>query len=368
MMLHARFRIPHSAIRIPTMPAVHLNISEVPVIISANSPRLIRLFADYFRYYDPEIEASADGRDCLHAQDGIAPLVIELKVRRELPPREKLIPPRAELFSQTGVVRLWREQIEAQSAEATERFYFDLGVAAFRVEPRLNRAIGLIAPQALEYPHILANTYALFALLLLLRSRNLYHLHAAAVVSPQDELWLICGSQRSGKTTLTTALGIAGWRPVSDDSLLISFDGEAPRVAALKKYFHIGDELLARWRQLDGIARRHQYLDRTCVQGLEFFGTERLTEMRFREIDHIVLPEITGEKQSRVEPIPRGEALLRLAEQSMFFQLWPEHTRRQWEALTKLTATASCHRLLAGRDILDDPLRAAEITPGAAKL
>jgi hypothetical protein len=189
------------------MPAIYLNIGEVPVVISANSSRLVRLFADYFRYYDPEIEASVEG--------STAPLVIELKMRRELPLREKLIPPGAELFSETGVVRLWRERVEDRSAGTEERFYFDLGVAAFRVDPRSGRAIGIVTPQALEYPHILANTYTLFALLLLMRARGLYHLHAAAVVSPQDELWLICGSQRSGKTTLTTALGIAGWRPVA---------------------------------------------------------------------------------------------------------------------------------------------------------
>lgn len=359
------------------MPAVHLTIGEAPVIISTDSPRLIRLFADYFRYYDPEYPANfslpdASGSRVLSgnrqtevcrtlSDDGHpAPLLIELKMLRELPPREKLIPPGAELFSQTGVVGLWREKIEDQATESEERFYFDLNVAAFRVEPRRNRATGLISPQALEYPHILANTYALFALLLLLRRRNLYHLHAAAVVSPQNELWLICGSQRSGKTTLTTALGIAGWRPISDDSLLVGFDGDSPQITALKKYFHIGDELLARWRELDGAARQHQYLDRTCVQGLEFFGTKKLAGRSFRAIDRIVLPEITREGESRAKPIPRGEALLRLAEQSMFFQIWPEHTKRQWEALIRLGGEAACYRLFSGTDMLSDPKRLAQ--------
>jgi hypothetical protein len=376
------------------MPAVHLNISEVPVIISTDSPCLIKLFADYFRYYNPEIEASievvftsllrrleatktprecrANFPVCSGSSEGsleearansdnarLAPLVIELKTRRELPPREKLIPPSAELCAKTGVVSLWHERVEDQSAGLRERFYFDLGVAVFHVDPQSSRAIGLVSPQSLEYPHILANTYALFALLLLLRSRGLYHLHAAAVISPQDELCLICGSERSGKTTLTTALGIAGWRPISDDSLLIGFAGAAPRLSALKKYFHIGDELLARWRELDGAARRHRYSDRACVGGLEFFETKRLANKSFKRIDRIILPEITGEPQSRIEPIPRSQAFLKIAEQSMFFQLWPEHTKRQWEALTELAAKASCHRLLAGRDILDDPLSAA---------
>lgn len=278
-------------------------------------------------------------------------------MRDRLPPNEILIPATAELYSQTGVVTLWRD---ARSS-AGERFYFHLGVAAFRVEIGSGTATGLITPQAMEYPHILANTYALFALLLLLRSRSLYHLHAAAIVSPRDELWLICGAQRAGKTTLTTALGLAGWRPVSDDSLLVGRDGNSAWLMPLKKYFHLGDELLTHWPQLSGIRRHHQYLDRTCVGGLEFFGTRELADTKFRRIDHIVLPQIVPDFASRVDSLPPSEALLRLAEQSMFFQLWREHTAQQWRSLNELAAAATCHRLFSAADVLDDARTAARV-------
>ncbi|MEP7341063.1 MAG: hypothetical protein ABI977_25255, partial [Acidobacteriota bacterium] len=284
-------------------------------------------------------------------------LQIELKTRDELPPRETLIPPSAELFSQTGVVSLWKEE----ASPVGQRFYFHLGVAAFRVEVETGRATGLVTPRAMEYPHILANTYALFALLLLLRTRRLYHLHAAAIVSPDDELWLICGAQRAGKTTLTTALGLAGWRPVSDDSLLIGGDEDSAWLMPLKKYFHVGDELLRRWPQLEDIRRHHQYLDRTCTGGLEFFGTRELAETKFRRIDHIVLPQIVNEQVSRVEPLARSEALLRLAEQSMFFQLWRDRTAEQWQWLNELAATAACHRLFSAADVMADPAAAARL-------
>jgi hypothetical protein len=339
------------------MPALHFAICGIPIVLHAHSPRLIRLFAGYFRYYQPKIEASAEN---IESESGLKPLVIELKRRRALPPRERLIPPPAELVSQTGVVSLWREPVEDRSG-AGERFYFDLGVAAFRVEPQASRATGLVSPPALDHPHILANTYTLFALLLLLRTRGLYHLHAAALVSPDDRLWLICGAPRSGKTTLTAALGIAGWRPVSDDSLLITSAAGSARLVALKKYFHLGDELLERWPELDGIERHHQYLDRTCAGGLEFFGSVDLADTRFGKIDAVVLPEITNEEQSRLDPIPPSAALLRLAEQSMFFQLWRDHTRNQWELIGGLTGEASCYRLLAGTDILNDPHCAARL-------
>ncbi len=348
------------------MPAIHFAICGIPIVISAHSPRLVRLFADYFRYYEPEIEASAESLGSLRSGRDSNPLVIELKMRRDLPPRERLIPSKAELFSQTGVIGLWRERIEDRDGVARERFYFDLQVAAFRVDPQRGSATGLVSPQSLEYPHILANTYTLFALLLLLRSRGLYHLHAAAVVSPDGKLWLICGSRASGKTTLTTALGIAGWRPISDDSLLIGSDGDSPQMFALKKYFHLGDELLKRWRAMDGVKRHHQYLDRSCVGGLEFFGAKDLADTKFGKIDYIVLPEIGKEGKSRVAPISRSEALLKLAEQSMYFQLWREHTEDQWKLIGELAGEASCCRLLAGTDILDDPHCVAQLLGQAA--
>ncbi len=335
------------------MPAVSLTICAVPVVISARSPRLVRLFADYFRYYQPQITSEAPPVTR-------APLTIELQLRRALPPRTTLIPARAELFSQTGVVNLWRETLPGENESPRERFYFDLGVAAFRVDIATGSAIGLVTPAALKYPHILANTYALFALLLLLRSRGLYHLHAAAIVSPDDKLWLICGAQRAGKTTLTTALGLAGWQPVSDDSLLLSANDSGIQLRALKKYFHVGDELLRRWPALDDITRHHQYLDRTCVGGLEFFDATDLADFTFHGVDHLVLPQIVPEPTSRLVSLNRSDALLKLAEQSMFFQLWPDHTRTQWAALTALTQHAACHRLLSGTDLLTDPQRAAQ--------
>jgi hypothetical protein len=192
-------------------------------------------------------------------------------------------------------------------------------------------------------------------------TRGQFHLHAAAVISPRDELWLICGAQRAGKTTLTAALGLAGWRPISDDSLLVSADQAGQKLRALKKYFHLGDELLRGWRALDGIARHHQYLDRTCAGGLEFFGTRDLADASFQRIDHILLPRIVPAAVSRLLPLSQSEALLTLAEQSTFFQLWRAHTERQWGTLTRLAQNAICHRFLSGADLLADPLQAARL-------
>ncbi|MGE0883365.1 MAG: hypothetical protein AB7P14_07465 [Blastocatellales bacterium] len=338
------------------MPALTLAICGCPVLISASSPRLIRLFADYFSYYNPQ-HFSATVQHSSSAEK-LSALKIELKMCDLLPRRETIIPADAQLFSQTGVVSLWSDKKTEGNAR---RFYFHLGTAAFLVDVGSGEAVGLVTPQAMQYPHILANTYALFALLLMLRSRCLYHLHAAAIVSPEDELWLICGAQRAGKTTLTAALGLAGWRPVSDDSLLVGNDENSAWLTPLKKYFHISDALLSLWPSLDGITRHHQYLDRTCVGGLEFFRTLDLAETKFRKIDHIVLPQIVDEQTSRIEALSPGQALLRLAEQSMFFQLWRDHTANQWQWLNELAAKSRCHSFFSATDLMNDPQTAARV-------
>jgi hypothetical protein len=156
-------------------------------------------------------------------------------------------------------------------------------------------------------------------------------------------------------------LGLAGWRPISDDSLLLYAKQTNAQLFALKKTFHHSDQMLERWPALNTIKRSHRYLERTCVAGLEFFGTTDLADTGFERVDCLVLPQITSEASSILQPIAGSEAILKLAEQSMFFQLWSEHTERQIHLLTELAGSATCYRLLMGEDILADPMRAAEI-------
>ncbi|HZS04503.1 MAG TPA: hypothetical protein VFD58_06675 [Blastocatellia bacterium] len=332
----------------------------MPVCITAQSPALLKVFSEYFSYYHPHLTGD-NSPYSLVEPDG-EPVTLDLQTEQALPPPEELLPPDAELLSRVGIVRLWRTPGRDHQAE---RFYFHTPATCFIVTSAASRAEGIITPQALQTPHLLANTWALSALLLLLRSRRIYHLHAAAAISPDGKLFLFCGEQRAGKTTLATALGIAGWNPVSDDSLLIHSAPPGARLSALRKAFHLSNEILSAWPQLAGVERQERDPDRSTVAGLELFGTAALAESSFTAIDRIILPHVTGEAASRLEKISPGEAILRLAEQSMLFQLWTEHTKRQMSLLTRLAGGAPCYRLLAGTDILADPHRAAEALSAA---
>ena len=325
------------------MASLNFDLSGIPVSIATQAPQLLQLYADYFRYYSPAV--FADSKKTL--------IRIELKLQATLP--DSIIDQEAKLISRAGVVEFWRA-----SEQRRESFYLKTNVSIFRLTPETGRVVGIISVAALNAPNLLVNTYTFAALQFMLRRFQRYHLHTAAVISPGKNLHLICGGQRAGKTTLTTALGVAGWQPISDDGVLLQErEPGKPRLQAFKRDFHLTAELLQKWPELHNVTSRHDYQDRSCINGLELFATEKLADNFFAQIDSIIFPTITHEPESRLETISASAAIPLLIEQSMYFPLWQEHTKLQIKLLSELVKGAACLRLLAGRDIWENPHCAA---------
>jgi hypothetical protein len=328
------------------MPTLQFTLAAVPICLTSDSSELIDLLAAFFRYYQPRFV------DETPVVEIAVPLHLTLNFCAALPARTALLAPPATLFSHTDVIQLWRDD---------ENFFFEMGTAAFFVEPAVGRATGYLTRAALTYPRIVANTYTLLTLFLLLRARSVYHLHAAAVLTPGDKLCVIPAAPRAGKTTLATALGLAGWWPVSDDSLLVEAAQTQPSLTPLRKEFHLDEQLFVRWPGLARAEVRQRYLGRACVEALEYFDTVELALQRYAQIDYVIVPQISGEAHSRLEALPASEALLKLAEQSMFLQHWRDHTARQFAALAALMQSARAYQLWCGTDVLEDPRTAAAV-------
>lgn len=338
------------------MPAIDLSLAGIPLRIETSTDRLATLFIEYFRYHLTP-PANGGGAAIPVSGEGRVEVRLELSEVARLPAEDSFVPAGASLITRAGVLGLWEEP----RAAGGSIYHLHAGAAAYLIDPAGGKVTGLVGPDAFVMPEILANTWTLFPLLLLLRWRGCYHLHAAAVVSPRGGLWLICGSQRSGKTTLTTALGLAGWRPISDDSLFLGETDGGWRLEPLRRSFHLGNGLLDRWSGLASIGRRQGYLDRTCVDGLEFFGSLDLARRGYAEVEGILMPEVTGEPRSRLESVLPGRGLLRLGEQSVYLQLWPRETARHWRLLSAIAREAGAWWYGSGLDLLDDPLTASRL-------
>ena len=336
-------------------------LAGVPLEIRTPSRRLLDLFAGYFAAYAPqrrredEVRGEAIGRGEGDFPDSGAGRVDLFRVDR-LPELADLLPGGARQIAQTGILSLWQS-----SSPTFEEWVFLSEGAVFQVDGASGRMTGWVAPAALDLPHILANTTTLLPLLLLLRQKGHYHLHAAAVQSPKGERWLICGPQRAGKSTLTTALGLSGWQPLADDGLFLSTRRGAPYLEPFRKFFHLDRRLWERWPMLGEMCQGPSSLERILVDGLAHFGTAELARSGWSGVDGILLPRITRTRQSQLASIEPSQALLTLVQESVYFPLCPPHPQRQWSLLTELVRQARGYTLLAGEDLLDDPRRIAHL-------
>jgi hypothetical protein len=324
------------------MPALSFHFHGALVVIKADDPQWLTHYDEYFRAYAPAAGGETTGD-----------LRIELRAasRAKRPAAAQL-----EKIAQTGIVSLWRSLTES------ETLWLYAGDTTFEIHPPAGRAMGYLDDAALAMPPILTNTYSLFALLLLLRWRGVYHLHAAAVQLPDGRSCWIAGAQRSGKTTLVTALGLAGWKPLADDSLFLSWQGEQVSWRPMLKAFHLGNDVLERWQaRLIGLNAQPRYLDRHSVAALEFFQTTQLAAQSYATVDLVLFPRVQPITRTIIKPLPLSEALRRLAEQSTFFALWKAHSARQWRALLEATATAHCFEMMTGEDVLTTPERVAAL-------
>ena len=333
------------------MPSWGFEICGETVAVVTPSAYLLSLCQSYFRFYRevaPELLSQSE-----------QPIRLRLKLVTSSARLERLIPAGAEFVGQQEITTIWKI-----SRRGKDQFYFhfNFGNALIRVEPVSGRIVGIISQDALDWPHLMVNTYVFMTLMLALRGRGVYHLHTAAVLSPAQRLTLICGGQRAGKTTLTTALGVAGWHPISDDGMVLRATAQGhAELQVFKRDFHLAAALLQQWEALRKVEVRYFYHDRACVDGLTFFQTAPLSKATFTQVDQVLFPQITGEQQSRLEPLPKSEALRRLIGQSMFFPLGRTHTQAQLVLLTALVKDASFYRLCAGTDLWENPHQAGTL-------
>lgn len=321
----------------------------VTVSCFTSSPYLLHLCQSYFRFY-PTVSPALRSDPIIQ---------VHLKLVTSPTDLKRLLPADAEFVGQQEITTIWKT-----SRRGRERYYFhfNFGKALFRVEPSRGRIVGVISAEALHAPHLMVNTYVFMTLMLALRWRGIYHLHTAAVISPEQQLALICGTQRAGKTTLTVALGLAGWQPISDDGVVLRTLVEgAAAVEAFKRDFHVAAALLQKWEALRPSEVRYFYHDRACLDGLAFFQSQPLADTTFTQVDHLLFPEITGTKESSLVPLSAGEALRRLIAQSMFFPLERRHTQAQLALLGNLVKQASCYQVRAGTDVWENPKIAASL-------
>jgi len=214
-----------------------------------------------------------------------------------------------------------------------------------------------------RHPIPLVNVIS-YALQAALRRCGLYDLHAACVVERESGTGiLLAGTSGSGKSTLTLQLAASGWRYLTDDMIVLSEQAKAIVAHGLRRLFAIGEKTIRATSGLSGLTAA--------------LGTPAASDPSKRRLEPTALfphgfapscvpsklcfPVITNEAVSRSERLAPAAAMARLIKlcpwASYDFQVAPDYLG----VLSRVVKQCESSILFAGRDVLDQPARAARL-------
>ncbi len=243
-------------------------------------------------------------------------------------------------------------------------FHFDIDESRVTVHPAGKPLVSVWLGETEHARHPVALVNALsYAIQAALRKSSLFDFHAAGVVEPRTGAGLlIAGVSNSGKSSLTIRLAASGWGYLSDDMLVLEGEGPRVRARALRRIFAVSEGALAGLGLPDlfnalGTPVNSDRTKRRLEPEVGFPG-RFIAECVPRAL---CFPEITGESRSRIESLTRPEAMRRLIRHCPWASYDHGTGREHLGVLGLLAGQSSAFLLYGGRDLLDEPARAAEL-------
>ena len=212
-----------------------------------------------------------------------------------------------------------------------------------------------VAEESLRDGYVFAHVLLLVSLVLALRWRGLFHLHAGALVAPDGRGILVAGGAGAGKSTLTLALVEAGCAYLGDDAVFLSTrDGETV-VLALPRPFHVTPGTAAAFPRVGALLsdRLPTGEKRRLDPRLAWPGRER-TSMGPPSL--LLLPRVSGSPTTVVERLSSAEAMGALIESSTYVVVdgLPGATEHL-DVLRRVSDGVAAFRVESGTDLMREP-------------
>jgi hypothetical protein len=245
------------------------------------------------------------------------------------------------------------------------------GASGLRLDGDFARIRARLAPgpRDAEAP---APVMLFIALMIALRRRGLFHLHAAGLVPDRGRGLLVVGESGAGKSTAALALVRAGWRWLGDDAVLLAERDGHVVALSLPKEFHVGPRTLAAFPEVAPLAgaRYRREHDKRPVDPRLVAPDRQADTMVAPGV--LLFPEVSPDRATALAPIDRAEALGALLPSSALLVV--PGLPRAAEHLSLLRALADgavAFRATLGPDLLERPSLladrlAAALAPGGA--
>jgi hypothetical protein len=193
-----------------------------------------------------------------------------------------------------------------------------------------------------------------------MRRCGLFELHGAGVVGRTGAGVLFVGPSGSGKSTLATQLAVAGWRYLSDDTLLLFDGGGSVGARALRRVFAVTEPTVA-----SGILDGYETLLSEPVPfdvGKLRFEPQTVFPGGFVEScapRAIFFPAVTNERESRTRKLSQAETMARLIRMCPWACYDKPAANQHLGLLARLARQADGFELLAGLDLFGDAASAS---------
>ena len=198
--------------------------------------------------------------------------------------------------------------------------------------------------------YLATHPVATVCLMEMLKRRGLFCLHAGCVADRHGRGILVCGPSGAGKSTLSLALVRGGLGFLSDDLVFMAQAGAGSPVDAVGFADAIGVSQHA-------ASCFPEFLNGANVSPSPGFPKplRRITDIFAARPLHqcrpkvLVFPAVTGEEPSRLSPMDRGGALVRLVPDVLVTE--PAATQAHLDAFAALLDQVLCYELGTGRDL-----------------
>jgi len=190
------------------------------------------------------------------------------------------------------------------------------------------------------------------SLLILLRHRDLYMVHAAGLVHGAAG-YLLVGKSYSGKSTLAFSLVRQGWGYLSDDMVLLRLEDERVEAVPLGRDIRLTSESVRLFPELNGPQTTKPGDSDKWHVDVEALYPDQCASRCVPRV--LIFPEIVSRAESQLLLLGRTEALLRLIDQTTLVSPASDLAAKQLDVLKRLVGQAPAYRLLAGHDLGRDP-------------